>query len=71
MFPCYSALMTGSHLAACLVLQADVRNATDTDVAKIISRLALEIKAEAILLHNRLLVEQCQHLITQPVIYVP
>ena len=46
-------------------------NATDTDVAKIISRLASEIKAEAIVLHNRLLVEQCQHLTTQPVVYVP
>ena len=58
-------------MAACLYLQADVRNATDTDVAKIISRLALEVKAEAVLLHNRLLVEQWQHLTTQPVVYVP
>ena len=63
--------MPGAHPAACLVLQADVRNASDTDVAKIISRLASEIKAEAVLLHNRLLVEQCQHLTTQPVVYVP
>ena len=70
-FPCYSCLMPAAHLATCLDLQADVRNATDTDVAKVISRLASEIKAEAVVLHNRLLVEQCQHLTTQPVVYVP
>ena len=54
-----------------MVLQADVRNASDSDVAKIITRLASEIEAEAVLLHNRLLVEQCQHLATQPIVYVP